>query len=52
VPSAVQHDVFAFGADIAQTLFDVIIEQLPSSPPRGSPRSSRAARRGAEQRLT
>ena len=29
--SAMQHDIFAFGADVAQTLFDVMTQQEPSS---------------------
>ena len=26
-----QHDIFAFGADVVQTLFDVMAERQPSS---------------------
>ncbi|HTI20455.1 MAG TPA: hypothetical protein VL652_05655 [Kutzneria sp.] len=27
----VRHDIFAFGADVVQTLFDVMAERQPSS---------------------
>jgi DNA-binding LacI/PurR family transcriptional regulator len=48
--SAMQHDIFAFGADVAQTLFGVMTQQSPTSHaaqipalvPRGSTAAPRA----------
>jgi DNA-binding LacI/PurR family transcriptional regulator len=49
--SAMQHDVFSFGADVAQTLFDVMRGKSPASHtvqvPGLVPRASTAAPRQA-----